>query len=172
MSCADAPVATAVAHAASTTGRVSMSTRPDPERSGAVEIDTWRYSRLRVVWDLRELTHQQKPRLWRLLAGLGPVTVHPTRWGVGTRILPGTSRVHVHSYTVRSRPRQTYPPILTDSIQNKYHAQRQTVLYSSSSSTGSCRPIRISSGMYCKQMDVLVPGCIIRVEHARPTRTA
>ena len=32
----DAPVATAVAHAAAA-GRVGMSTRPDPERSGAVE---------------------------------------------------------------------------------------------------------------------------------------
>ena len=26
---------------------------------------------------------QQKPRLWSLPARLGPVTVHPTRWGVG-----------------------------------------------------------------------------------------
>ena len=32
---------------------VSMSTRPDPERSGAVEIATRRCPRLRVVWDLR-----------------------------------------------------------------------------------------------------------------------
>ena len=52
-----APVATAARAAA--TGSVSMSTRPDPERSGAVEIATWTCPRLpdRVVWDLRELTH-------------------------------------------------------------------------------------------------------------------
>ena len=50
-----APVATAARAAA--TGLVSMSTRPDPERSGMVEIATWRRPRLRVVWDLRELTH-------------------------------------------------------------------------------------------------------------------
>ena len=37
------------------------------------------------MWDLRELTHEQKPRLWRLPARRGPVTVHPTRWGVGPR---------------------------------------------------------------------------------------
>ena len=59
MSCFDlthAPVATA-ARAAST-GLVSMSTRPDPERSGAVEIATRRRPRLRVVvWGLRELAH-------------------------------------------------------------------------------------------------------------------
>ena len=51
----DAPVATAAPAAAP--GSVSMSTRPDPERSGAVEIATRRRPRLRVVWDLRELTH-------------------------------------------------------------------------------------------------------------------
>ena len=39
------------------TGRVGMSARPDPERSGAVEVATRRRPRLRVVWDLRELTH-------------------------------------------------------------------------------------------------------------------
>ena len=50
-----APVATAARAAA--TGLVSMSTRPDPERSGTVEIATRRCPRLRVVWDLRELTH-------------------------------------------------------------------------------------------------------------------
>ena len=60
-----------------------MSTRPNPERSGAVEIATRRRPRLRVLWDLRELTHQQKPGLWSLPFGLGPVTVHPTRWGAG-----------------------------------------------------------------------------------------
>ena len=84
MSCFDlthAPVATAARAAA--TGLVSMSTRPGPEGSGTVEIATRRCPRLRVVWDLRELTHQQKPRLWSLPARLGPVTVHPTRWGVG-----------------------------------------------------------------------------------------
>ena len=37
------------------------------------------------MWDLRELTHKQKPRLWSLPARLDPVTVHPTRWGVGPR---------------------------------------------------------------------------------------
>ena len=78
-----ATVATAARAAA--TGLVSMSTRPDPEGSGTVEIATRRYPRLRVVWDLRELTHQQKPRLWNLPARLGPVTVHPTPWGVGLR---------------------------------------------------------------------------------------
>ena len=35
-----------------------MSTRPDPERSGAVEIATRRRPRLRLVWNLRELTHK------------------------------------------------------------------------------------------------------------------
>ena len=61
MSCFDlthAPVATAARAAA--TGLVSMSTRPDPEGLGTVEIAT-RCLRLRVVWDLRELTHQQHP---------------------------------------------------------------------------------------------------------------
>ena len=71
----DAPFATAARAKAS--GHVSMSTRPDPERSGAVEIATRGRPRLRVVWDLRELT-QKKPRLW-IPARLGPVTVHPTR---------------------------------------------------------------------------------------------
>ena len=54
MSCFDlthAPVATA-AHAAAT-GLVSMSTRPDPEGSGTVEIATRSRPRLRVVWDLQ-----------------------------------------------------------------------------------------------------------------------
>ena len=49
----DAPVATAARAAG--TGRVGMSTRPDPDRSGAVEIATRRRRRLRVVWGLREL---------------------------------------------------------------------------------------------------------------------
>ena len=53
MSCAnltgsDAPVATAARAAA--TGRVSMLTRPDPERSGAVQIATRRRPSLRVLW--------------------------------------------------------------------------------------------------------------------------
>ena len=78
-----APVATAARAAA--TGPVSMSTRPSPEGSGTVEIATRRCPHLRVVWDLRLLTHEQKPRLWSLPARLGPVTVHPTRWGVGPR---------------------------------------------------------------------------------------
>ena len=47
------PVVTAARAAA--TGLVSMSTRPDPEGSGTVEIATRRCPRLRVVWDLREL---------------------------------------------------------------------------------------------------------------------
>ena len=55
MSCFDlthAPVATTARAAA--TGLVSMSTRPDPEGSGTVEIATRRCPRLRVVvWDLR-----------------------------------------------------------------------------------------------------------------------
>ena len=87
MSCFDlahAPVAT-TAHAAAT-GPVSMSTRPDPEGSDTVEIATRRCPRLRVVWDLRDLTHQQDPRLRSLPARRGPVTVHPTLWGVGPRI--------------------------------------------------------------------------------------
>ena len=63
-----------------------MSTRPDLEISGAVEIANRRRPRLRVAWDLRELTHYQKPRLWSLPARLGPATVHPTRWGVGARV--------------------------------------------------------------------------------------
>ena len=81
-----APVATAAARAKAT-GHVSMSTRPDPERSGAVEIAARRRPRLRVVLNLRELTHSQKPRLWSLPARLGPVTVHRTRWGVGSSML-------------------------------------------------------------------------------------
>ena len=58
MSCFDlthAPVATTARAAA--TGPVSMSTRPDPEGSDTVEIATRKCPRLRVVWDLRELTH-------------------------------------------------------------------------------------------------------------------
>ena len=58
MSCFDlthAPVATSARAAA--TGPVSMSTWPDPEGSDTVEIATRRCPRLRVVWDLRELTH-------------------------------------------------------------------------------------------------------------------
>ena len=89
MSCFDlthAPVATAARAAA--TGLVTMSTRPDPEGSGTVEIATRRCPRLRVVWDLRELTHEQNPRLWSLPARLGPVTIHPTRWGLGLRACP------------------------------------------------------------------------------------
>ena len=50
-----APVATAARAAA--TGLVSTSARPDPARSGTVETATRRCPRLRVVWDLRELTH-------------------------------------------------------------------------------------------------------------------
>ena len=50
-----APVATTARAAA--TGLVSMSTRPDPEGSGTVEIAAQSRPRLRVVWDLRELTH-------------------------------------------------------------------------------------------------------------------
>ena len=86
MSCFDlthAPVATAARAAA--TGLVSMSNRPDLEGSGTVEIATRRCFRLRVVWDLRELTHSQKPRLLSLPARAGPVTVYPTRWGVVPR---------------------------------------------------------------------------------------
>ena len=88
MSCFDrthAPVATTARTAA--TGLVCMSTRLDLEGSGTVEIVTRRCPCLRVVWDSRELTHQQKPRLWSLPARLGPVTVHTTRWGVGPRIV-------------------------------------------------------------------------------------
>ena len=85
MSCFDlthGPVATASCAAA--TGVVSMSTRPDPEGSGMVEIVTQRCPRLRVVWELREL----------LPTRFGPVTVHPTRWGVGPQAgLHDTSRV-------------------------------------------------------------------------------
>ena len=50
-----APVATAARAAA--TGLVSMSTRPDPEGLGTVEVATRRSPRLRVVWDSRELTY-------------------------------------------------------------------------------------------------------------------
>ena len=50
-----ATIATAARAAA--TGFVSMSTRPDPEGSGSVEIATQSCPRLRVVWGLRELTH-------------------------------------------------------------------------------------------------------------------
>ena len=44
-----APVATSARAAA--TGLVSLSTRPDPEGSGTVEIATRRCPRLRVVWE-------------------------------------------------------------------------------------------------------------------------
>ena len=57
MSCFDltpAPVATAARAAA--TELVSMSTKPDPEGPDTVEIATGD-PRLRIVWDLRELTH-------------------------------------------------------------------------------------------------------------------
>ena len=47
----------ATAARAAATGLVRMSTRPDPEGSGTGEIATRRCPRLRVVWDLRELTH-------------------------------------------------------------------------------------------------------------------
>ena len=81
----------ATAARAAATGLVSMSTRPDPEGSGTVEIATRRCPRLPVVWDLRELTPEQNPRPWSLPARLGPVAAHPTRWGVGpqTDVLPG-----------------------------------------------------------------------------------
>ena len=49
-----APVAPAARAAA--TGLVSMPTRRDLEGSATVEIATRRCPRLRVVWDLRELT--------------------------------------------------------------------------------------------------------------------
>ena len=55
MSCFDlthAPVAT-TARAAAT----GLSTRPDPDGSDTVEIATRGCPRLRVVWELRELTH-------------------------------------------------------------------------------------------------------------------
>ena len=42
------------------------------------EIATRESNLLREVLDSRELTHQQKPRLRGLYAGLGPVTVTPT----------------------------------------------------------------------------------------------
>ena len=54
LSVTNAPVATAAR--AVTTGRMSMSPRPDPERSSTEEITTRRCPRLRVVWNLRELT--------------------------------------------------------------------------------------------------------------------
>ena len=50
-----APVAAAARAAA--TGLVSTSTQPDPEGSGTVERAAWRCPRLRVVRNLRELTH-------------------------------------------------------------------------------------------------------------------
>ena len=78
------PVATAARAAA--TGLVSMSTRPDPEGSGTVEIATRTCPRLRVVVGLARAHPLTKPRLWSLPARLGPVTVHPTRWGVGPRL--------------------------------------------------------------------------------------
>ena len=46
----------ATAARAAATGPMSMSTRPHPAGSGTVEIATRRCPRLRVVWDLRELT--------------------------------------------------------------------------------------------------------------------
>ena len=58
MSCVNLPAASVAAGArAASTGRVSMSTRPDPERFGAVEIASRICFHLAVVWDLRELTH-------------------------------------------------------------------------------------------------------------------
>ena len=63
MSCFDlphAPVATAARAAA--TGRVSMSTRPDPEGSGTVEIATRRCPRLRLaaVYRLSEASNAER----------------------------------------------------------------------------------------------------------------
>ena len=65
-----------------------MSTRPYPERPGAMELATRRCPRLRVVWDLRELNHKQKPRRCRLPAGLGPATVTPTSYGKSQKVNP------------------------------------------------------------------------------------
>ena len=68
MSCFDlthAPVATAARAAA--TGPVTMSTRPGPEGSRAVEIATRRCPHLRVVWDLRELTTSHLKKLSKII---------------------------------------------------------------------------------------------------------
>ena len=65
-------------------GRVSMLTRPDPrELQAPLEITARESHLLLVLWDSRELTHLQKARPRGLSAGLGPVTVHASRWGVG-----------------------------------------------------------------------------------------
>ena len=53
----NAPVATAATSLV--TERVGMPTRPDSERSGAVEIATRKRPRHRGVWDLRELIPRQ-----------------------------------------------------------------------------------------------------------------
>ena len=97
-----APVATAAR--ADTTGLGSMTTRPDPEGSGTVNIATRRCLRLRVAWDLRELTDKKNPRLWSLPARLGPVTHHPTRWGVG----PQTS-MHRHDMQIGAESNLNIP---------------------------------------------------------------
>ena len=77
-----APVATAARAAA--TGLVSMSTRPDPEGSGTVEISHPEMPSSPGSVGLARAHLLTKPRLWSLSARLGPVTVHPTRWGVGS----------------------------------------------------------------------------------------
>ena len=38
-----------------------MLTRPYPKRSGAVKMATRRCHRLRIVWNLREVTHCENP---------------------------------------------------------------------------------------------------------------
>ena len=55
-----APVATGVARAAAT-GLVSMSTRPNPEGSGTVEIATQRCEGLGVVPDQQVVAYYQGP---------------------------------------------------------------------------------------------------------------
>ena len=40
-----------------------------------------------------------KPRLWSLPARLGPVTVHPTRWGVGPQVLAASVKAFTHRWS-------------------------------------------------------------------------
>ena len=70
---------------AAATGRVSMSTRPDPRR-------IWHsgHSHLKMPSSpgsvgLARAYPLTKTQAMELPARLGPVTVHPTRWGVGPR---------------------------------------------------------------------------------------
>lgn len=96
-------------HATFNTAVYAMSTPPDSERisCGGSIISSRRLSSIRVCRSVgtAQTPHQQKPRLCRLLAGLGPVSTHPTydctypmgRW---TSLLP--TGAHLPSLCLRN----------------------------------------------------------------------